>query len=297
MCESCEIKTWADFEKFRDDFLEETGEKEPNVAFRGQEDADWKIESSMRRQLKALKVIPDDDTELPETELEKARQRALKLELESMQCFQTVSGHLNKAHPHEWIAWYAVMQHYGGVSRSIDWSRNPKVGLYFAVRGAPDKDGKLFALNLNSLENPVKAEHSKDPDKWFPDYRRKDGKLDFSAYHKALQGNDKRIHWCTMRDNWIRIRTQHGWLLTCMDILLPFEKGMGNDGQPVAFKEAVIPAEAKPKLLAELAIRGIDGSSLFSDTPERAGYRQKELVTILESLQREAEEKKADTSC
>lgn len=45
----------------------------------------------------------------------------------------------------------ALMQHYGIPTRLLDWSLNPLVALYFAVRKNPDDDGRFIVYNPKSV--------------------------------------------------------------------------------------------------------------------------------------------------
>jgi hypothetical protein len=60
------------------------------------------------------------------------------------------------------IEWLAVGQHYGLATRFLDWSRNPLIGVYFAIRGPvadQDSDSALFALRgIRSLEPEFEAD-------------------------------------------------------------------------------------------------------------------------------------------
>jgi hypothetical protein len=49
------------------------------------------------------------------------------------------------------LAWLFLMQHHGAPTRLLDWSEDPLVALFFAVKDMPDKDGEFWVLEAGKL--------------------------------------------------------------------------------------------------------------------------------------------------
>lgn len=121
--------------------------------FRGQHNAEWKIQSSIGLKIQPDKV-PDDRSVVSEFELyalHKWQDRVLSDSVLTQEVFGE-----SEPHPKLDPRWWALKQHYDddvktGGSRLIDWSSSPFCGLYFACAnwdGSIDEniDGSLFAL-------------------------------------------------------------------------------------------------------------------------------------------------------
>lgn len=54
------------------------------------------------------------------------------------------------------------MRHYGVPTRLLDWSASFYVAAYFAASSAPLKDGAVFALHLNALDQAIATRYGAD---------------------------------------------------------------------------------------------------------------------------------------
>ncbi|HSL42266.1 MAG TPA: FRG domain-containing protein [Anaerolineales bacterium] len=66
----------------------------------------------------------------------------------------------------EW-GWLAIAQHHGLATRVLDWSLNPLVALWFAVKDAPHEDRNgilwMYSLNQRSVINTLRLDEEPDP--------------------------------------------------------------------------------------------------------------------------------------
>lgn len=49
--------------------------------------------------------------------------------------------------------WLSLFQHYGGLTRLLDWSENATVAAFFAVQSLDEKDASLYVLNAGALNS------------------------------------------------------------------------------------------------------------------------------------------------
>ncbi len=99
--------------------------EEKALWFRGQTDTSWGLVPRIWR-----KQYSD------------ANEAEMRLEFESVGHPLTVL-----ATPHDKWHWYFLMQHYGAPTRLLDWTVNPLVALYFAVRDATEDDGAVWVVD------------------------------------------------------------------------------------------------------------------------------------------------------
>ncbi|WP_373944808.1 FRG domain-containing protein [Vibrio chagasii] len=106
--------------------------------FRGQEDANWKLQTSLERALGGM------NPSLFEMDLvEKFKQRAphyIKSELM----------------PKDELEWMALMQHHGAPTRLMDWTYSPYVAAYFSLINA-SSDSAVWALDYTWLQSQAQV--------------------------------------------------------------------------------------------------------------------------------------------
>jgi len=88
-------------------------------------------------------------------------------ERETIRRFQNIAHHylLNLPPYDDKLTWLAWIQHYGGPTRLLDFTFNPAIGLYFALRNAEPAGGPfcVHALHVSSIRNrskSVRSEHA-----------------------------------------------------------------------------------------------------------------------------------------
>jgi FRG domain len=107
-------------------------------AFRGQQDAKWKLESSIDR----LKQIYPNSFRNDAEEYVR-------------QAFKRRAHHYLKYLPRddEELEWMALMRHHGAPTRLLEWTRSPYVAAFFAIAEAgANEESALWAINLNAIK-------------------------------------------------------------------------------------------------------------------------------------------------
>lgn len=113
----------------------------PGWVFRGQSRAEWPLETTLLREAIRLNIG------VLGVDMLRGRERHLIEE------FQRFAHHYlaDAPDPDDTLAWLALIQHYGGPTRLLDFSYSPYIGSFFAVDTATS-DAALWAVNLSSLE-------------------------------------------------------------------------------------------------------------------------------------------------
>jgi hypothetical protein len=139
--ESTPIGTWPEFEDWSLPFRD-TG------CFRGQADATWHLTTTSER-----RTWQEWAMEINSTTMESvANVMPEENEEAVLQDFQREAHHYYPSTPFDQtVDWLALLQHHGGPTRMLDWSRSPYVALYFAMRRNPASDATLWAINLKWL--------------------------------------------------------------------------------------------------------------------------------------------------
>lgn len=143
-----EVDNWFDLSLRIDDYFTHYN----NYIFRGQADADWKLEATLTRTLKTLRKTVSE------------REEDAKVHLEQFK--ENIRGrtHIDLNNSSEDEIW-SLGQHFGLHTPLLDWTRSPYVGLFFSLFG-PCQSGKrvLWALleeDINRISARKKTRNNK----------------------------------------------------------------------------------------------------------------------------------------
>ena len=124
---------------FLEELAELTAASPGTYAYRGQENADWKVTSAAYRRLEENNGKPTHEDFIryhEKTLLEPARMNRY--------------GIKEEGHPLSDLELLAELQHYGAATCLTDFTYNFLVALWFACKGAKKEDGKIFILDTNN---------------------------------------------------------------------------------------------------------------------------------------------------
>jgi hypothetical protein len=174
-----------------------------NYIFRGQADADWKLESTLDRALKVIYKKPSE------------RRNAAERHFEQFKANIRGRSSIDLNNSAEDEIW-SLGQHFGLYTPLLDWTRSPYVGLFFSFFG-PCKSGKrafwaILESDLDEINSIKKSKRSKvyvvDP---------------LTHYNERLvnqRGLFLRIPLGVELENWVNTAKKLGWV-TMYKIVFP----------------------------------------------------------------------------
>jgi FRG domain len=235
------ISDWTTLQKFIDpigSYLNALG----NIhIFRGQSNAQWKLESSLLRIVKGNR---------------QSEKKISFYEQVSIKEFYSKVHLLDKSITDidDDISRLTDMQHYSYPTRLLDWSISPYIALYFAVKDNFENDGALFVFDTFNYEKRMKflkQDYNKIPDTDI---------LTFDKYEFTQQIlSTKKNH---------RILRQQGLFTVSNNPLKSYCDIISNayeDGQNTSLFKLIIPKELKLEFLGRLRIMNISAELLFPD--------------------------------
>lgn len=226
------IQSWEEFVTEIDP-VHDTARGEEGYIFRGHADAGWRLSPTLARQIEG-RLGRDEACELEDTLLKEFRSRA--------HLYEEIPFALLDAHRQLIkLCWLPYIQHYGGPTRLLDWTRSPFISVYFAVESRATADGALWYLHR--------------------------GRLEASELHvEAIDANigpgpgdrETKIGFAPVLYSTERMIAQQGTLMFCTDIFADIA-GMAE----LELTKLIIPARLKGAFLTRLHSMGITASSLF----------------------------------
>lgn len=132
------ISSWKEFEEWCKKF-ENTGNR---YIFRGQGDAEWKVETSLARFFRENNVA-SDEWRIRETIMYRAFRESL------------LKKHTN-CNLYEPIKILALMQHYGGPTRLLDFTYSPMIAAYFALKQSMGTDSSIWVIDTDVMNEKNK---------------------------------------------------------------------------------------------------------------------------------------------
>lgn len=127
--------------------------------FRGHEEKDWCLSTSIQRAAKQFKCSP-------EAIWEKERQILYAFKSRAFQFIQSPPD------DNDFIEWLALIQHYGGPTRLLDFTDSFYIASYFAMESGGEKDACVWAISDNLILSKIgqKVDIKMDHDKHYPAY-------------------------------------------------------------------------------------------------------------------------------
>ena len=224
------------------------------VWFRGQRNHNWKLLPNIAR---ATDEFPEGAMDQEEAAIKRFKQNA---------------GAFLTRTPEDTWHWIFLMQHHRGLTRLLDWSESPLVGLYFALEeGDEDKDAVVWCLDPMALNVHAghRQRHPRDVlgfgddsalDNYLPDKLKSGGGVLY-----PVAGIGPR--------NSARMVAQSGTFTIIHAEAKPIED-VSDQSHVWRF---IVPANAKESLQAELKLIGFNELMLFPDL-ERVALHTREFL-------------------
>jgi hypothetical protein len=185
----------------------------PLWAFRGQADAKWSLETTLYREAVRNDRISWSNLRSRESWL--------------LYQFRRFAHHYRSDLPPEEdvLAWLALIQHYGGPTRLLDFSYSLYVAAFFAVESA-ESDAAIWAINLSTLESGTYERLDFWPSGAIDDFRRANN----DKFHKLIESPSEVQAVIHVEPDQLheRMWTQQGLFLAPTDPNMPFMNNLAS---------------------------------------------------------------------
>jgi hypothetical protein len=186
----------------------------------------------------------------------------LNVERHLLQDFRVQSAALRQGHETEGEL-YFLAQHYGMPTRLLDWTNNPLAAFFFAATADQDSDGELFMLDAYAFQLP-----SGGPRSFADNDFRGIATLGHPVFQRALypifrwRPDDFPPFVIPVRPPHfdVRISSQR----SCFTFHVPDARAIDAKLNP-SLRVYRVPMSAKPRIVKELRLLGIDHFRVFGD--------------------------------
>ncbi len=179
---------------------------------------------------------------------------------------QNALGLLTERPNSEW-EWLFVMRHHGVPTRLMDWSESPLVALFFAANLEPKKAGAVWCLlpiELNKFAN-IRPQHPAE----IPGFGDAEVLNTYLPSSLAKEQTSSLLPAAAIAPrNTRRIQAQHG----VFTITHRVQTGVETINDQSHVWKLVIPAKAKPRILAELRSLNVSRLTLFPELDHVASH-------------------------
>ena len=211
-------------------------------AFRGQANADWQLRSGAVHRIAEAHgdSVLDDDSYL--------RQLVGVYHREISAAMETIDGD----HMMSSLQRLSILQHWGAATGFLDFTESALVALWFACDGLPDRDGRVFILDIGNPQVAV------------------DGR---GLSEEALFSTERTVYYEPDRTLGPRIIAQQSVFVIC-------------DLPPIPdphVSTVVVPKESKERLREHLGDVGVSERVLFGDVPGLARAHARSNPILLKS--------------
>lgn len=218
----------------------------PRFAYRGQSNIEWALKPSLIRCKSIEEAGPNKIFKLEGAILLNFSQSAHLFGMPALPTNMD-NNRRNQIHLMNWL------QHYGGPTRTLDWTRSPAIALYFAVKENLDKDAAIWLLDVTKFKdvtekNNLKLKELPNDFEW--------GQKSDKNFAEYPQYNSKRS------------QAQQVFFTIAADPSANHDKLLESDlykSEDCILSCWRIPSESKRELLRYLYVYNIHGAQLFPD--------------------------------
>lgn len=262
------IEDWATFEGVANRFQDSERLSPTNFAyaFRGHEDADYRIEPTLHRTVKQSR----DGCLPPAGELiEIERHVTARFKAAAFTLLPAPLYEVSKATASAWC----LMRHYGVPTRVVDWTTSLYVAAYFACSRQPARPGAIYAIGVNELNAHMDASHKDGTQRLNPEsaYLEQDA---LPIVSLVTTGGPKID----------RMLAQQGVFMVCRNVAQDLQEALAavpragqRAGSMSSLIRFAITASAKPKIMRRLFATNVTAQSLFPGV-DGIGRHLEELV-------------------
>jgi hypothetical protein len=230
------VSSWIEFVDYVQRFVGDS----PRLAkylFRGQNEAEWKLEPSFSR-------LCHDKTIRWSLDREYHMQRLFRLDAHNH-----ISQPILPSHTNQLELWWSVMQHYGVSTRLLDWTCSPFVAAYFAVSNLDKKDAAVWLVHPNSVNENAKSRYEFTGQKFI------------DAFVTEVDSNLVWFYEPAVKTD--RMLSQQGWFSVCANPIKEHSQPIWEDCEEETLHKIVIPHQLKAEFLKQLNFMNITARTIY----------------------------------